>query len=702
MTDLFSQLEENTQQQNKLNQAQQQIDQLTAQLIEYNYHYHNNNQSLVSDEEYDKLFRSLELLEKDYPQLRWNNSPTQMVGFSPKREFNQLAHQVPMLSLNNIFSDATASDEILRHRELLQFINRIQEGLNSENVEYIASPKYDGVAISLIYENGNLSYGITRGDGFTGEDVTANIKTIKNIPHRLNTAKPPQLFEVRGEVLIKTADFIKLNKSQQQLELKVYANSRNLAAGSIRQLDPKITATRPLHFFAYAISQNSDNTLCDTFYQQLQLLNELGFDTGSEFICKCNSFSELAKYYESMLDKRATMPFGIDGLVYKVNLLQLQQQLGFVMRAPRFAIAHKFPAEEKQSQIIDIQVQVGRTGALTPVAKITPVAVGGVIVTNATLHNQDEINRKDIRVNDFVMVRRAGDVIPEIVKVIHNKRPLNSQPFIMPSLCPVCASHVVKEEGETILRCSGGLVCAAQKKQTITHFASKLAMNIDGLGEKIVDQLVELELINNIADIYNLTVTELEPLERFGKKSASNLVAAINHSKNTTLNRLVYALGIRHVGEATAKELAKTFGNLDNLISASVTELVLIKDIGEVVAQAIVDFFAEAHNLEVIQRLLAVGVKYQQQSNQSKYHASISGKNFVVTGTLVNFSREQIKSTIEEFGGKVVTSVSAKTDYLLAGNEPGSKFDKAKQLEIKIINEDEFLTILGAENNATP
>jgi len=692
MSDLFTQLEPTEQ---PLKLAQQQIDELTARLIEYNYYYHNNNQSLISDEEYDQLFRQLQQLEQQYPQLRWNNSPTQTVGFTPQTAFKQLTHQIPMLSLNNIFSTLDKDDTHSRHVELLQFLQRTQDAVAAESIEYIASPKYDGVAISLIYQHGTLKHAITRGDGFSGEDVTLNIKTIKNIPHKLNADIAPQLLEVRGEVLIKTADFMQLNKLQQQLGLKLYANARNLAAGSIRQLDASITATRPLHFFAYAISQNSHAENYSTFWQQLELLNQLGFDTGQQWLKLCANFADLVTYYENMLHQRATMPFGIDGVVYKVNSIAKQQQLGFVMRAPRFAIAHKFPAEEQKSQIIDIQVQVGRTGALTPVATITPITVGGVMVSHATLHNQEEITRKDIRLHDFVMVRRAGDVIPEIVRVLQDERPANSQEFMMPSTCPICGAHIIKEEHETILRCSGGLFCDAQKKQTITHFASKLAMNIDGLGEKIVEQLVDLNLVNNVADLYQLHIGQLEVLDRFGKKSATNLINAIQNSKHTTLSRLIYALGIRHVGEATAKDLAKTFGNLDNLMAANTTELMLVNDVGKIVAQSIVDFFAEKHNRDIIYRLKELGVNYREQSNASKYHELISGKTFVISGTMVNFSREQIKQTLEEFGAKVASSVSAKTDCLIVGNEPGSKFDKATQLKIKIIDESEFLTILG-------
>ncbi|MFN8769318.1 MAG: NAD-dependent DNA ligase LigA [Neisseriaceae bacterium] len=686
--DLFSALDKNDQS----DAIKKKIDDLTAELIKYNYYYHNKDESLISDAEYDKLYRDLQELEDNYPQFRWSNSPTLSVGFAPVSEFTQIEHTIPMLSLNNIFSNMDENDPLLRHKELYLFNKRITEALSDEP-EYIATPKYDGVAVSLIYENGVLTSGSTRGDGFIGEDITLNIKTIRNIPKQLNCNHPPQLLEVRGEILIYTEDFNRLNAKQESLGLKVYANPRNLAAGSLRQLDSNITASRPLRFFAYSITQLSKEEELDTYYSQLLYLKNVGFEVGS-WIVRCKNINDLIKYYENALQNRMEMPFGIDGIVYKVNNISFQEKLGFVMRAPRFSIAHKFPAEECESQIVDIQVQVGRTGALTPVARLNPVAVGGVIVSNATLHNQDEIIRKDIHINDYVLVRRAGDVIPEIVKVLVEKRSADVISFVMPNKCPVCDSHLVREINEAIIRCSGGLYCKAQMIQSITHFASKLAMNIDGLGERIVTQLTGEDLVNNVVDVYKLQVEQLENLERFGKRSANNLINAIDKSKKTTLNRLIYALGIRHVGERTAKDLAYTFGNLENLMNASLAELISVRDIGEVVAQSIINFFKEQHNQEIIRGLLKAGINYPEATPNNTYNEYISGKTFVITGTLVGYSREDIKNKIEELGGKVSGSVSKKTDYLVAGSDPGSKYIKALELGVTVLSEewlDKFL-----------
>lgn len=674
------------------------ITKLTSDLIKYNGSYHSQDISLISDEEYDRLFRQLIELEEQYPQYKQASSPTNLVGSKQlKNEFTQKSHQEPMLSLNNIFSDMDEINHELRHKELLQFDKRIRETLNEENVEYVASPKYDGIAISLIYSNGFLTEALTRGDGFIGEDVTENIKTVKNIPKILKTSTEnipiPKHLEIRGELLLFTQDFITLNKEQERLGQRIFANPRNTVAGSVRQLDSSITASRPLHFFAYYI-RSTDNLECSTFYTQLDYLRNIGFDI-SDLNKKLAGTKELSEYYEGILAKRNQLPFGIDGVVYKVNQISLQEKLGFVMRAPRFAIAHKFPAEIVTSQVLDIQIQVGRTGAITPVAKISPVQVGGVIVSNATLHNQDEIKRKDIRINDYVLVRRAGDVIPEIVSVVHEKRPDNTIKFILPSHCPICNSHLIRLPDEAIIRCSGGLFCEAQKRQAITHFASKLALNIDGMGEKNVDLLVEHNLIHNPSDLYTLKLEDLVTLPRLGQKSVENLINAINHSKNTTLNRFIYGLGIRHVGESTAKSLAISFGSLDNLMQANLEELLLVNDIGEVVAKSILDFFSETHNCEIITKLLASGVTYPIMESTNKYNEFITGKTFVLTGTLSNYSRDEAKALIEEFGGKVAGSVSKKTHYVVAGIEAGSKLDKATELGISIIDETSFINFLN-------
>lgn len=675
------------------NNVQHQINELTDALKNYNYHYHTKDESLITDEEYDKLFRDLQDLEQQYPEYKRSDSPTNKIGDEILAEFNQVSHKIPMLSLNNIFSDMTISEKSLRHKELFQFNKRVTESLGLSSIEYVASPKYDGVAISLTYIDGILTQALTRGDGYTGEDVTINIKTIRNIPLKLLIHEVPKTLEVRGEILIKTNDFIKLNIEQDKSGQKHYANPRNTAAGSIRQLDSKITASRPLHFFAYAIASLSDEIKLNTFSSQLEYLSKCGFDI-SNYCKTCTGIDELIAFFEKTLINRKNMPFGIDGVVYKINNIAFQEKLGYVMRAPRFAIAHKFPAEEAESQIIDILVQVGRTGALTPVAKIKPIVVGGVTVSNASLHNQDEIKRKDIRVGDFVIVRRAGDVIPEVVKVVIEKRQNNSVEFTMPTKCPVCGSHLIQLEDEAIIRCSGGLYCSAQKKHTLIHFASKLALNIDGMGEKVVEQLLDSNLINNPTDIFLLTVDKLEKLDRFGEKSATNLVNAINASKNTTLQRLIYSLGIRHVGESTAKELANTFGDIDHLINASVEELLQINDIGEIVATSIVDFFKEEHNCEVIKKLLELGITYSKNINKSQFNEFISGKIFVLTGTLNSYSRDEAKAIIEGFGGKVSVSVSKKTNYVVAGSDAGSKLEKALSLGITIIDEEKFKQFL--------
>lgn len=696
--DLFSDERESSQKTDDTDK-QKLIDQLTSDLIKYNEAYHSHDESLISDEEYDKLYHELKALEEKYPQYKRIDSPTNLVGAKLNSTLKQKAHEKPMLSLNNIFSDTKSSRYEERHKELIQFDKRIRDSLELDSIEYVASPKYDGIAISITYENGIFTQALTRGDGFTGEDVTENIKTIKNIPKILSSSTlgltAPQLLEVRGEVLMFTQDFIQLNIEQERQGRKIFANPRNTVAGSVRQLDSNVTASRALHFFAYNITQfkDSKNPTFQTFSAQLNYLKNFGFDI-SDLNQILQGDIALSKYFEDILNKRSSLEFGIDGIVYKVNDIASQEKLGFVARAPRFAIAHKFPAEMVESQILDIQIQVGRTGAITPVAKISPVLVGGVIVSNATLHNQDEIKRKDIRIHDYVLVRRAGDVIPEIVSVITNKRPSNAHEFIIPEICPICNSHLVKLPDEAIIRCSGGLFCPAQKKQSITHFASKLALNIDGLGEKNVDLFVENNLIQNPSDIFELTLEKLERLPRFAQKSSENLLNAIEHSKNTTLNRFIYALGIRHVGESTAKALANTFGNMENLMQATIEELLLVNDIGEVVAKSIVDFFSEKHNIEIIQKLLSLGINYPAIDANNKYNEAISGKIFVLTGTLSTYSRDEARALIEDFGGKVSGSVSKKTDYVLAGTEAGSKLDKAQELGIQILSEDEFQKLI--------
>lgn len=691
MLDLFS----------PVNEHEQEIIALTKELNHHNYLYHSCDAPIITDEEYDRLFRRLLELETSYPQYKQNNSPTQRIGGAVLSEFNQCPHQIPMLSLNNVFLDTEQNESLLRHHELFQFTARIAKELAMDEslLEFVASPKYDGVAISLIYENGILIRALTRGDGFTGEDVTANVKTIRNIPLNVTAdLLPPELVEVRGEILILNSDFVSLNQRQSENSGKLYANPRNLAAGSIRQLDSGITAARPLRFYAYGLAQYSGGEFA-SFNQELDFLKSAGFTIANECsLLKGNL--QLSAYYEQMMTLRNDLPFGIDGVVYKLNSTAGQKQLGFVARAPRFAIAYKFPALEVESEILAIDVQVGRTGALTPVARIKPVNVAGVVVTNATLHNQDEIRRKDVRVGDIVLVRRAGDVIPEISRSLIERRTSLLEEFSMPQECPVCGSHIIQEQDETIMRCSGGLYCIAQKKQAITHFCSKLALNIDGLGEKSVEQLVDAGLINNVADIFRLQVEPLLELERFAKKSATNLIAAIEKSKATTLPRFIYALGIRHVGESSAKDLARAFGSLDALLTANKEQLLQVRDIGEVVASSILNFFGEEHNCVIIKELLALGVNYPHLIADNLYHAEVSGKTFVITGSFVNFKRDEVKAILEDFGAKVASSVSKKTDYVIVGSDAGSKLDKANELGIKLIDETELGTLLAELNNS--
>ena len=658
---------------------------LREQLESHNYRYYVLDTPSIPDAEYDKLFRELQQLESEYPACASPDSPTQRVGAQPSAAFSQYTHRVPMLSLNNAFEEA----------EVLAFDRRVREGLERETVEYAVEPKFDGLAISLVYENGLLTVAATRGDGFSGEVVTPNIKTIHTIPLKLHAEHPPQLLEVRGEVLMLKRDFENLNAAQRAKGEKEFANPRNAAAGSLRQLDSKITASRKLTFFAYALGAVEGVALPPTHSQVMVWLNELHFQ-----VCHERSVVQgaegLLQYYQTLGTQRAQLPFEIDGVVYKVNDLAAQAQLGFVSRAPRFAIAHKFPAQEMMTEVLGIDVQVGRTGAITPVARLKPVFVGGVTVTNATLHNEDEVRRKDVRIGDFVIVRRAGDVIPEVVSVILEKRPQDVKTFEMPLLCPVCGSHIVKLEDEAVARCSGGLFCPAQRKQALLHFASRRALDIEGLGDKLVEQLVDQQLVKTPADLYQLKLETLSNLERMAEKSATNIVAAIEHSKQTSLARFIYALGIRNVGEATAKEFARFFGSLDALLNADVELLVAVPDVGPIVAQSVAEFSAEAHNREVITALRAVGVVWPESAGiQRPAESILSGKTFVLTGTLPNLSREDAKAQIEALGGKVSGSVSKKTDYVVVGAEAGSKLVKAQNLGLTLLDEAQLLTLLA-------
>ncbi|MFA5170881.1 MAG: NAD-dependent DNA ligase LigA [Sulfuriferula sp.] len=661
------------------------IDTLRQQLEYHNYLYYVLDAPDVSDAEYDKLFRELQDLEQQYPQFITSTSPTQRVGGAAVSEFTQTTHSTPMLSLNNAFSDD----------EVIAFDRRVREAAGVAEVTYAVEPKFDGLAINLVYEHGQFAMGTTRGDGYVGEDVTVNLRTIRAIPLTLATTVPPSRIEIRGEVLMLKADFQALNLAQREQGLKEFANPRNAAAGSLRQLDPRITATRGLHFFAYGVGLCEGYDMPATHSAMMRQLAEWHLPVARQ-IDTTRGVNGLLGYYQRIGVAREQLPFDIDGVVYKVDDFALQTQIGFVARAPRFAIAHKFPAQEATTVVLDIDVQVGRTGAITPVARLVPVSVGGVTVTNATLHNEDEIRRKGIMIGDSVNVRRAGDVIPEVVSVVLSRRPSDAREFVMPTQCPVCGSHIVRSEDEAIARCTGGLYCPAQRKQALWHFASRRAMDIDGLGEKLIEQLVDANLVHHPADLYRLGLLSLVNLERMAEKSAHNILAAIEKSKHTTLARFIYALGIRHVGEQTAKDLARYFGNLDALMGADEATLLLVPEVGNVVANSILQFFAEQHNRTVIELLIASGVHWPAVvSADNVIYSPLNGSVFVVTGTLPNLSRDEAKAKIEALGGKVAGSVSKKTDYVVAGADPGSKFIKAQELGIKIIDEAELINILG-------
>ncbi len=666
-------------------EIQDRIHALRQELEYHNYRYYVLDAPDVSDAEYDKLFRELHDLEQQYPQFITSTSPTQRVGGAALSEFTQTTHSTPMLSLNNAFSDD----------EVNAFDRRVREAAGVAEVNYAVEPKFDGLAINLVYEHGQFAMGTTRGDGYVGEDVTVNLRTIRAIPLTLATTVPPGRIEIRGEVLMLKADFQALNLAQREQGLKEFANPRNAAAGSLRQLDSRITATRGLHFFAYGVGLCEGYGMPATHSAMMRQLAEWHLPVAKQ-IDTTQGVNGLLAYYQRIGAAREQLPFDIDGVVYKVDDFALQAQIGFVARAPRFAIAHKFPAQEATTVVLDIDVQVGRTGAITPVARLVPVSVGGVTVTNATLHNEDEIRRKGIMIGDSVNVRRAGDVIPEVVSVVLSRRPPDAREFVMPTQCPVCGSHIMRSDDEAIARCTGGLYCPAQRKQALWHFASRRAIDIDGMGEKLIEQLVDANLVHHPADLYRLGLLSLVNLERMAEKSAHNILAAIEKSKHTTLARFIYALGIRHVGEQTAKDLARYFGNLDALMDADEATLLLVPEVGNVVANSILQFFTEQHNRTVIELLIASGVHWPAVvSADNVIYSPLNGGVFVVTGTLPNLSRDEAKAKIEALGGKVAGSVSKKTDYVVAGADPGSKFIKAQELGIKIIDEAELINILG-------
>lgn len=657
---------------------------LRQQLEEHNYRYYVLDEPAIADGEYDKLFHELVALETAHPELLTADSPTQRVGAKPASELAEVTHRMPMLSLANAFDDTDAAN----------FDRRCREGLGVEEVEYACEPKFDGLAITLTYERGIFVQGATRGDGSVGEDVTANIRTIRTVPLRLAIDAP--LLEVRGEVLMLKKDFAALNERQAAKGEKLFVNPRNASAGALRQLDPKMTAERPLTFFAYGIGAVDGVVLPDNHGALMDQLAAWRFPVTRDRAV-VRGVAGLTDFYRRIGALRPDLPFEIDGVVYKVNRFDQQQRLGFVSRAPRFAIAHKFPAEEATTELLDIDVQVGRTGAITPVARLKPVFVGGTTVSNATLHNEDEIRRKDLKIGDTVVVRRAGDVIPEVAAVIYAKRPANIREFVMPTQCPECASAIVRLEGETVARCTGGLICPAQRKQALLHFAQRKAVDIEGLGDKLVEQLVDANLVRTPADIYRLGLTALANLERMAEKSAANLLAAIDKSKQTTLARFLFGLGIRHVGESTARDLANHFGNIDAIMTADQAALLEVPDVGPVVAESLWRFFQEPHNREVVEQLRACGVTWKEGVPAKKPTSGpFAGKTIVLTGTLSSMSRDDAKAKIEALGGKVTGSVSKKTDLVIAGVEAGSKLEKAQELGVPVWDETEFLRNLQA------
>lgn len=668
----------------------QRVSVLRDLLIKHAHAYYALDAPTIPDGDYDRLFAELQALEGAYPRLVVADSPTQRVGAAPLPEFGQVRHSVPMLSLGNGFSE----------EDIVAFDRRVRESLDRDGpVTYACELKFDGLAINLRYEHGVLVEAATRGDGATGENVTANIRTIRAIPLRLATDTPPAVIDIRGEVLMYKADFANLNARQRTAGLKEFANPRNAAAGSLRQLDSRITAQRALRFFAYGIGTLDGMPMPVSHSALLAWYQRIGIPVCSHRAV-VQGAQELLEFFDRVGAMRAVLPYEIDGVVYKVDDVGEQQQLGFVSRAPRFALAHKFPAEEAITQIRDIEVQVGRTGAITPVARLVPVAVGGVTVTNATLHNADEVNRKDVRIGDTVIVRRAGDVIPEVVSVVTEMRSAEVHQFVMPSHCPVCGSAIVRLPDETIARCSGGwLKCAAQRKGGLQHFVSRRALDIEGLGDQLIDQLVDRNVVHTPADLYKLGFVALAELDRMADKSANNILVALEKSKSTTLARFIYGLGIRHVGEATAKELARHFGELDVLMAASEQQLLEVADIGPVVAQSMREFFADALNLELIAQLRAAGVHWSEVVRQQAATLPMAGKTFVLTGTLPTLSRDAAAALIEAAGGKVAGSVSKKTSYVVGGAEAGSKLAKAEELGVPILDESALLQLLTKTTN---
>jgi DNA ligase (NAD+) len=659
---------------------------LRQAINEHNYRYYVLDEPQVPDAEYDRLFRELQKLEADNPELITEDSPTRRVGVNAETSFEEVVHRIPMLSLDNAFSD----------EELQDFDRRVRDRLKTDDlIDYVCEPKLDGLAVSLHYEQGALTRAATRGDGYAGEDITANIRTIPSVPLKLRGEQVPDLVGVRGEVYMPKAGFEALNQSLTNKGEKAFVNPRNAAAGSLRQKKPSVTARRPLEMCAYSAAVTDDSLLPTTHWDTLQQVREWGFRINPE-MTKARGVEACLQAYQTLMTKRPELPYEIDGIVFKVNSLELQRTLGFVSRAPRWAIAHKFPAQEELTVIEDVEFQVGRTGAVTPVARLKPVFVGGVTVSNATLHNMDEIHRLDARIGDTVFIRRAGDVIPQIVKVVIEKRPPNACTVVLPATCPVCDSDVIQIEGEAVARCSGGLFCPAQRKEAIRHYASRKALDIEGLGDKWIDILVDRNMVKTVADLYRLTKADLTGLERMGEKSASNLLGAIDKSRNPVLWRFVYALGIREVGEATAKALASYFGTLEAMAEADEETLQQVPDVGPIVAGHIRSFFDQSHNQEILEALRSAGVQWQTEEITAQARP-LQGETWVLTGTLSTMTRDEAKAQLEQLGAKVTGSVSRKTTCVVAGEAAGSKLTKAESLGVRVLDETHFQSFLQAQ-----
>jgi len=662
-----------------------QLASLKITISEYNYQYYVLDNPSVPDSEYDRQMKALQAIELKYPELLTGDSPSQKVGDMPLPEFEQVTHELPMLSLDNAFDKES----------FLAFEKRMQDRLkNDAEISYSCEPKLDGLAVSLLYEHGILVRGATRGDGRVGENITANVRTIRNIPLTLRGVNYPQRLEVRGEVIMTRDGFVKLNKTQVEQDKKVFANPRNAAAGSLRQLDSRITAKRPLLFFSYSLGlvENEQYPLADSHSARLKQLSDWGLPLSKE-LQVAQGAQACLDYYLHLGDIRDSLNYDIDGVVFKADNIELQQKLGFVARAPRWAIAHKFPAQEEMTVVQDVEFQVGRTGAITPVARLEPVFVGGVTVSNATLHNADEIKRLGLKVGDTVIIRRAGDVIPQVVSVIVDKRPEDARNIVFPKMCPVCDSAIEKLEGEVVARCTGGLYCAAQLKESMKHFASRKAFDIDGLGDKIIEQLVDQKLVKTPADFFKLEFIQISNLERMGEKSAANLIRSLEMCKQTTLPKFIYSLGIREVGEATAANLAAHYCELEAIKQANIDSLQEVSDVGAIVAQHVVNFFAEDHNIQVVDELLAAGIHWPKIEKSEVDSLPLTGQTFVLTGTLEQMDRNAAKAMLQSLGAKVAGSVSAKTSCVVAGEKAGSKLAKAEALGVKVLNEQEMMDL---------